>query len=200
MAARQPARRNTRTSTKGTNSKSRPGKSGGGKRTAATGKAAEKPSNRTLPIAAAAGLVGAALAGLGLLLRRRKPASKDGSFGTGEHLAADLKPASTTTGTSSAQTERAPEAFRPDPTAPVPPEERDALRPALAKPTMVDPDREAEARADTAGGSTLSPQGGRVTSADQPAGDNIVSGAASGATSPEPDRVATPPAPGVGNL
>lgn len=198
MAARQPARRNTRTSAKGTSSKPRSAKSGASKRSAKTDKAADEGASRALPIAAAAGLVGAALAGLGLLLRRRKPASRDGSFGTGEHRAADLAPAAT--GTSPARPERAPEAFRPDPTAPVPPEERDALRPALAKPTLVDPDRAAEARADTAGGSTLSPQGGRVTSADRPAGDNIVSDGAAGATSPEPDRVATPPAPGVGNL
>ncbi|WP_431469711.1 hypothetical protein [Sphingosinithalassobacter sp. LHW66-3] len=32
---------------------------------------------------------------------------------------------------------RAPEAFRPDPTAPVPESERDALRPATGKPTLV---------------------------------------------------------------
>jgi hypothetical protein len=32
---------------------------------------------------------------------------------------------------------RAIDAFRPDPTAPVPPEERDALRPATGAPTLV---------------------------------------------------------------
>jgi hypothetical protein len=32
---------------------------------------------------------------------------------------------------------RAIDAFRPDPTAPVPPEERDALRPAMGAPTLV---------------------------------------------------------------
>jgi hypothetical protein len=33
--------------------------------------------------------------------------------------------------------DRAIDAFRPDPTAPIPPEERDALRPAIGAPTLV---------------------------------------------------------------
>ena len=61
---------------------------------------------------------------------------------------------------------------------------------------MVEPDRPVEPRADTAGGSTLSPQGGRVTPADQPAGNNITDAA----TMHEPAQGAHPTPPSVGNL
>ena len=155
MAARQPARRN-RTNKPRTAAQRKP-----------RNKAKGQPNNRTLPVAAAAmGLATAAIAAIGFVLRRRSPATSaapaaaaDTSFGRGEHPAPDLAPGAAPTG-------RAPEAFRPDPTAPIPAGERDAFRPALARPTLVEPDRPAEPRADTAGGSTLSPQGGRVTDAD----------------------------------
>lgn len=153
MATREPSRRAKRTSA--------PRKSGAAtqrKPRTAKSKAKAQPRRSALPIAAAMGLATAALAALGLVLRRRAPAG-DGSFGRGEHPAPDLAPGA-------APAERAPEAFRPDPTAPIPAGERDAFRPALSRPTLVEPDRPAEPRADTAGGSTLSPQGGRVTDAD----------------------------------
>lgn len=163
-------------------------------------------NRRTASLAALAlGLFGAVAAGAALLRRQRESGdpqdrassdrSHDPSFGTGEHRPTDLEgdhhPGAG---------ERAPEAFRPDPTASIPEGERDQFRPALARPTLVETERPAEARADTAGGSTLNPQGGRVTTADQPAGNNMTSSAGAEATSPEPDRVATPSAPGVGNL
>lgn len=188
MATRQPARR-TRASTTPRKSKSAAKGDAGAAKSGTRGKSGARKqadagrltAGRALPvIAAVLGFAGAALAGIGLA--RRRAASGDGSFGTGEHPAPDLagseRPAA-------AERERAPEAFRPDPTAPVPPEERDALRPALARPTLVEADRPVEARADAEGGSTLSPQGGRVTPAE--AND----------AQPEPTRGATP---GVGNL
>lgn len=151
MATRQPARR------KRTDTPRKPRAANG--RKAGKPKAKAQPRNRAFPVAAAMGLANAAIAALGLVLRRRAAPATDRSFGSGEHPAPDLAPGA-------ARPERAPEAFRPDPTAPVPAGERDAFRPALARPTLVEPDRGAEPRADTAGGSTLSPQGGRVTSAD----------------------------------
>lgn len=143
-------------------------------------KPASTTTGRVLPtLAAVLGVAGAALAGIGLFRRRR--ASTDGSFGTGEHaaqdLAGDARPGAT---------DRAPEAFRPDPTAPVPAGERDALRPALSRPTLVQPDRPAEPRADIEGGSTFSPQGGRVTVATNEAENDAEA----------PARAAT----GIGNL
>ena len=171
MADRQPARRTKRSATP-RKPRSTP------QRKPRTSKAKAQSGRSALPIAAAVGLASAAFAAVGFLLRRRAP-SGDGSFGTGEHAAPDLAG-------STARTDRAPEAFRPDPTAPVPAGERDALRPALARPTLVEVDRAAEPRADTAGGSTLSPQGGRVTDAD----DTDETGAA------EPTRAAT----GTSNL
>lgn len=146
MATRQPARRPSRTA-----AARKPKTAAARTRTSAKTKAAETPAkaSRGTWLAAAVGVAGAALAGLGYALSRR---AANADLDEGAHRAPDLHP-------------RAPEAFRPDPTAPVPEGERDAFRPALARPTLVESDRAAEPRADTAGGSTLSPQGGRVTEA-----------------------------------
>lgn len=55
--------------------------------------------------------------------------------GNAEHDAPDLSPDAPTPG---ADGRRAPEAFRPDPTAPVPASEREGLRPATGpSPSMV---------------------------------------------------------------
>lgn len=160
MAERQPARRKRATTT------ARKPRATPAQRKPRTAKAKAQPKRSALPVAAAMGLASAAVAALGYFLRRRA-ASGDGSFGKGEHAAPDLAPGA-------APADRAPEAFRPDPTAPVPAGEREALRPALARPTLVESDRPAEPRADTAGGSTLDPQGGRVT--EVPEGGDILAG------------------------
>ena len=76
-------------------------------------------SGRTVAIGVAAGLgaIAAIVAGFVGLTRRRP----DGAGHSAPDLAADAP---------SVGAERAPEAFRPDPTAPVPDSEREALRPA----------------------------------------------------------------------
>ncbi|WP_156349118.1 MULTISPECIES: hypothetical protein [unclassified Sphingomonas] len=80
---------------------------------------------RTLALAA----TGVAVGLFGVLLARRRP-------GNAEHTAPDLaldQPRPGSTG-------RAPEAFRPDPTAAVPASEREGLRPATGPvPTIVEP-------------------------------------------------------------
>lgn len=175
MATRQPARR-PRTTTPRKPRTATP-------RKPRTTKARAQAKSRSFPVAAAVGVATAAVAAIGFLLRRRAR-SGDGSFGSGEHAAPDLA-------LGAAPADRAPEAFRPDPTAPVPPGERDALRPALGRPTLVESGRPVEPRADTAGGSTLSPQGGRVTEGAEDEGD-ILGG---GTTLSEPAR-----ATGTGHL
>ncbi|MGK6319422.1 hypothetical protein [Sphingomonas sp. DT-204] len=88
--------------------------------------------NRSSRLATAA--IGAGLIGAGALAfawwRRN---ATGGIFGTPEpdgHPAPDLALDRSHPGSH----DRAPDAFRPDGDAPVPPEERDALRPALARP------------------------------------------------------------------
>jgi len=66
-------------------------------------------------------------AAFALLGRRGAGTSRDGSFGTGEHSPVDL-----TGDRHPGPGDRAADAFRPDPTAPVPEGERDAFRPAPA--------------------------------------------------------------------
>lgn len=75
----------------------------------------------------ALGALGAIAAAVGAVLLGRRRNAGDGSFGSGEHAPVDLMGDS-----HPGAADRAPEAFRPDPTAPVPEGERDALRPALA--------------------------------------------------------------------
>lgn len=77
---------------------------------------------------------GVALAGVAALVgifarRRASGVTPSGA----EHPAPDLAPDAPRPGTNGT---RAPEAFRPDPTAPVPENERESLRPATHKPTM----------------------------------------------------------------
>lgn len=79
--------------------------------------------------------LGAIAATIGAVLLGRRRVRGDGSFGSGEHRPVDLMGDK-----HPGFQDRAPEAFRPDPTAPVPPGERDAFRPALAgagAPTLV---------------------------------------------------------------
>lgn len=79
---------------------------------------------RTVALAA----TGVAVGLFGVLLARRKPAEG--------HAAPDLALDKDRPG----PTNRAPEAFRPDPTAPVSAADREALRPATGPvPTMVEP-------------------------------------------------------------
>lgn len=90
-------------------------------------RSAKRPSSngRTVAIGVAAGLgaIAAIAFGFGALTRRRRGA---------EHAAPDLA-AGKRIGS-----ERAPEAFRPDPTAPVPASEREGLRPATGPgPSMI---------------------------------------------------------------
>ncbi|KAK0340470.1 hypothetical protein LTR94_030380, partial [Friedmanniomyces endolithicus] len=89
-------------------------------------------------VCAAAGAVGAIAAGMTAALKLgwldRFFTVMDADPGA-EHAAPDLAPAAATPGTA-----RAPEAFRPDPTAAVPASEREALRPATGPvPSMVAP-------------------------------------------------------------
>ncbi len=80
---------------------------------------------RTVALAA----TGIAVGLLGVVLARRKP-------GNAEHAAPDLALDQPHPG----PTDRAPDAFRPDPTAPVPASEREGLRPATGPvPSMVEP-------------------------------------------------------------
>ena len=71
--------------------------------------------------------LGAIAAAVGALLLGKRAKSGDGSFGSGEHVPVDLMG-----DTHPGPDARAAEAFRPDPTAPIPAGERDAFRPALA--------------------------------------------------------------------
>ncbi len=88
--------------------------------------------NKQFGIGLVLGLAGIVL-GSGWLAKKRKLAA--GGLGTGEHAAPDL-----TGDTRPDGSQRAPDAFRPDPTAPVPAGEREALRPATAPaPSMVEP-------------------------------------------------------------
>lgn len=77
--------------------------------------------------------LGAAVLGGGAYLARRL--AKRGAFaGNAEHAAPDLALDKPHPG----PTDRAPDAFRPDPTAPVPASEREGLRPATGPaPTLV---------------------------------------------------------------
>ncbi|SDA36707.1 hypothetical protein [Sphingomonas sp. NFR15] len=93
---------------------------------------------RSTAIGVVAGL-GAIAAGVAAALRfglfdRLRP------VGTAEHAAPDLAPGRPHPGPDA----RAPEAFRPDPTAPVTAAERDAFRPALV-PTGFTEEKHAEA-------------------------------------------------------
>lgn len=82
-------------------------------------------SLRTVALAA----TGVAVGLFGILLSRRR-APREG------HAAPDLAPDKP----HPKATDRAPDAFRPDPTAPVPRSEREALRPATGPvPTIVEP-------------------------------------------------------------
>ena len=85
---------------------------------------------RNLALAAGTALVAGGAALIGIFARRR-----EGLFApaNAEHGAPDLAGAAHPDGSG-----RAPNAFHPDPTAPVPPGERDGLRPATGPaPTMV---------------------------------------------------------------
>ncbi|MEE2915464.1 MAG: hypothetical protein VYB32_00130 [Pseudomonadota bacterium] len=90
-------------------------------------------------MAVAAGAVGAIAAGMTAALKLgwldRFFTVMDADPGA-EHAAPDLAPAAATPGTA-----RAPEAFRPDPTAPVPDSEREALRPATGPAPTMSPER-----------------------------------------------------------
>lgn len=91
-------------------------------------KADHTTRNRAIVVATAVGAIAASVgAALSLgLLDRFFP-------GNAEHAAPDLAADAPEPGTN-----RAPDAFRPDPTAPVPASEREALRPATGPaPTMV---------------------------------------------------------------
>lgn len=78
-------------------------------------------------VAAGLGAIAAIVAGFSLFARR-KP---DGAEHAAPDLAADAPPVGS---------QRAPDAFRPDPTAPVPDSERDALRPATGPgPSITSP-------------------------------------------------------------
>ncbi|MBO9624405.1 MAG: hypothetical protein J7500_16985 [Sphingomonas sp.] len=111
----------TRTSNRSRTNRSR-AKSGGGR-----GKALALGGLSIGAVLAAAGAAAFAL------LRNRH--GSDGSFGSGEHVPTDLMG-----DTHPGPEDRAVDAFRPDPTAPIPEGERDAFRPALAgaaAPTLV---------------------------------------------------------------
>jgi hypothetical protein len=91
--------------------------------------APRKTDDRTLVFGIAAGLgaIAAIVAGFSALARR-KPSGA-------EHAAPDLAADAAPVGS-----QRAPEAFRPDPTAPVPDSEREALRPATGPgPSITSP-------------------------------------------------------------
>lgn len=107
----------------------------------APAKAAAKRRSAALPLAIASAGIGAVFFAL-LTGKARRSAPHDG------HAAPDLaadRP-------HPAAAERAPVAFRPDPTAPVPPEEREALRPATGpRPTLVEGSDVSEGRAPAGG-------------------------------------------------
>lgn len=95
--------------------------------------AARTPERRGSRVGLAAGIAGvAAVAGAAIYALFGPPFRATES--DGEHAAPDLAPDAPTPGT-----DRAPDAFRPDPTAPVPASEREALRPATGPaPTLVE--------------------------------------------------------------
>jgi hypothetical protein len=99
--------------------------------------AADRPGRTRMAVAA--GAVGAIAAGVTAALKLgwldRFFTVTDADPGA-EHAAPDLAPAAATPGTA-----RAPEAFRPDPTAPVPDSEREALRPATGLAPTMSPER-----------------------------------------------------------
>lgn len=116
----------------GTTRKSTTPKKATTRRKAAAPARSAKPSATTAALAV--GALAAGVAGLVTLFRR---GSLDALLGRGnaEHPAPDLEGDSHPDGS-----QRAPVDFRPDPTAPVPAGERDAMRPALAgaaAPTLV---------------------------------------------------------------
>ncbi|MBB3909523.1 hypothetical protein [Sphingomonas desiccabilis] len=89
---------------------------------------------RSRLMTAGIGLLGVALGLGGWLLARQQRDARAGDVGTGEHVPVDLALDKPHPGAG----DRAPEAFRPDPTAPVPAGERDALRPATGPaPSLV---------------------------------------------------------------
>lgn len=89
---------------------------------------------RSRLMTAGIGLLGVALGLGGWLLARQQRDARAGDVGTGEHVPVDLALDKPHPGPK----DRAPEAFRPDPTAPVPAGERDALRPATGlAPSLV---------------------------------------------------------------
>lgn len=94
-------------------------------------------NGRYAMIGAGAAVVASAAALVGIFANRRGWMVEDESFGKlgdAEHPAPDLALDQPHPGPDA----RAPEAFRPDPTAPVPDSERDALRPATGPaPTLV---------------------------------------------------------------
>lgn len=95
--------------------------------------AAAAPARSRL-MTAGIGLLGVALGLGGWLLARQQRDARAGDVGTGEHVPVDLALDKPHPG----PRDRAPEAFRPDPTAPVPAGERDALRPATGPaPSLV---------------------------------------------------------------
>ncbi|MFV0624960.1 hypothetical protein ACBY01_13260 [Sphingomonas sp. ac-8] len=90
---------------------------------------------RSRLVTAGIGLLGVALGLGGWLLARRADPARTGGVGSGEHVPVDLALDKPRPGAD----DRAPDAFRPDPTAPVPAGERDALRPATGPaPTLVE--------------------------------------------------------------
>jgi hypothetical protein len=94
--------------------------------------AARKEDRRTRRVGLAAGIAGAAAVAGAALYALFGPPFRAAE--NGEHEAPDLAPDAPIPGT-----DRAPEAFRPDPTAPVPAAEREALRPATGPaPTLVE--------------------------------------------------------------
>lgn len=104
----------------------------------------KKPASRTRPkddrkrrrtlgvdlIAAGAAAIGLGAAAVAVVFARRKQADPAG------HAAPDLAADAPVPGTN-----RAPDAFRPDPTAPVPPEMRESLRPATGPAPSLAADR-----------------------------------------------------------
>jgi hypothetical protein len=92
------------------------------------------PAARPRLLTAGIGLIGVALGLGGWLFARQQREPRAGDVGTGEHVPVDLALDKPHPGPK----ERAVEAFRPDPTAPVPAGERDALRPATGPaPSLV---------------------------------------------------------------
>jgi hypothetical protein len=138
----------------------RSAKSGGAKASRGGAKTARPAARRTAPrraggdakageglsLLSIGAIVGAVAAGVFALVRLGRAAAH--APGPNEHVPTDLTGDSHPDGS-----ERAPVDFRPDPTAPVPPEARDAFRPALAgasAPTLVSGQAPELARLDAA--------------------------------------------------